>query len=33
VWLLVLVGLVVFALLAARVTQVRRRRTSASNGH
>lgn len=33
VWLLVLVGLVVFALLAARVTQVRRRRKSADNGH
>jgi hypothetical protein len=33
VWLLVLVGLVVFALLAARVAQIRRRRKSASSGH
>jgi len=33
VWLLVLVGLVVFALLAARVTQIRRRRKSGNAGH
>ena len=33
VWLLVLVGVVVFMLLAARVAQVRRRRKSASTGH
>ena len=33
VWLLVLVGLVVFALLAARVAQIRRRRKSGSSGH
>lgn len=33
VWLLLLVGLVVFALLAARVTQIRRRRTSGNSGH
>jgi hypothetical protein len=33
VWLLVLVGLVVFALLAARVTQIRRRRKSGNTGH
>lgn len=33
VWLLVLVGLVVFALLAARVTQIRRRRKSGTAGH
>lgn len=33
VWLLIVVGLVVFALLAARVTQVRRRRASGTSGH
>ncbi|MHC1655237.1 hypothetical protein ACODUL_18340 [Stenotrophomonas maltophilia] len=33
VWLLIAVGVVVFALLAARITQVRRRRKSASTGH
>lgn len=33
VWLLVLVGLVLFALLAARITQVRRRRAAANRGH
>lgn len=33
VWLLVLVGLVVFALLAARVAQIRRRRASGTSGH
>ncbi|UYB51664.1 cellulose biosynthesis cyclic di-GMP-binding regulatory protein BcsB [Xanthomonas sp. AM6] len=33
VWLLVLVGVIVFMLLAARVTQVRRRRKSAQSGH
>jgi hypothetical protein len=33
VWLLVLVGVIVFMLLAARVTQVRRRRAAASSGH
>ena len=32
VWLLLLVGVIVFALLAARVTQVRRRK-SANTGH
>lgn len=33
VWLLLLVGIVVFALAAARITQIRRRRKSASTGH
>lgn len=33
VWLLLLVGVVVFMLLAARVAQVRRRRASANPGH
>lgn len=33
VWLLVLVGVVVLALLAARVAQIRRRRKSANSGH
>jgi len=33
VWLLLLVGVVVFMLLAARVAQVRRRRATASQGH
>ena len=33
VWLLLAVGVVVFSLLAARITQVRRRRKSASSGH
>lgn len=33
VWLLLLVGVVVFMLLAARVAQVRRRRASANQGH
>ncbi|MBN6150050.1 hypothetical protein JR065_06835 [Xanthomonas sp. AmX2] len=33
VWLLVLVAVIVLMLLAARVTQVRRRRKSAQNGH
>lgn len=33
VWLLALVALIVFMLLAARVTQVRRRRKSAQSGH
>ncbi len=32
VWLLLLVGVIVFALLAARVTQARRRK-SANTGH
>ncbi|HBN54000.1 MAG TPA: hypothetical protein DD456_08240, partial [Stenotrophomonas sp.] len=33
VWLLLLVGVVVFMLLAARVAQVRRRRATAAQGH